>query len=147
MSDASIFMNARFHIFLFYACFVLLCIYSFKYTSPIKISVWVGSLSIKHIEVSLMTPACLMLQFLMPEWIQTYTESFIQPDKLQEIVDSFMEGHDKRKEEVRILQRFLQRQLARLVCVASIWLCFLCDRKLSGRGRRLSSNKKMQRAG
>lgn len=49
-----------------------------------------------------------MLHFLMPEWIQTYKESFIQPDKLQEIVDTFMEDYDKRREEVRILQRVLQ---------------------------------------
>ncbi|XP_068606378.1 ribosomal RNA-processing protein 7 homolog A [Brachionichthys hirsutus] len=33
------------------------------------------------------------------KWIQKYTESFIQPDKLQEIVDSFIEDYDKRKEE------------------------------------------------
>ncbi|XP_073350660.1 ribosomal RNA-processing protein 7 homolog A [Pagrus major] len=33
------------------------------------------------------------------KWIQTYTESFIQPDNLQQIVDSFMEDYDKRKEE------------------------------------------------
>ncbi|XP_068435234.1 ribosomal RNA-processing protein 7 homolog A [Clinocottus analis] len=33
------------------------------------------------------------------KWIQQYTSSFSQPDKLQEIVDSFMEGYDKRKEE------------------------------------------------
>ncbi|XP_076607863.1 ribosomal RNA-processing protein 7 homolog A [Chaetodon auriga] len=39
------------------------------------------------------------------KWIQTYTESFIQPDKLQEIVDSFMEDYDKRKEEEAERQR------------------------------------------
>lgn len=44
---------------------------------------------------------CVCTHFLMPEWTQQYTESFIQPDKLQKIVDSFMEGYDKRKEEVR----------------------------------------------
>ncbi|XP_034750017.1 ribosomal RNA-processing protein 7 homolog A [Etheostoma cragini] len=33
------------------------------------------------------------------KWIQQYTESFINPDTLQKIVDSFMEGYDKRKEE------------------------------------------------
>ncbi|XP_034567104.1 ribosomal RNA-processing protein 7 homolog A [Notolabrus celidotus] len=33
------------------------------------------------------------------KWIQTYRESLIHPDKLQQKVDSFMEGHDKRKEE------------------------------------------------
>ncbi|KAM8724374.1 ribosomal RNA-processing protein 7 homolog A [Acanthopagrus schlegelii] len=33
------------------------------------------------------------------KWIQAYTESFIQPDKLQQMVDSFMENYDKRKEE------------------------------------------------
>lgn len=45
---------------------------------------------------------------LLLEWIQQYTESFIQPDKLQKIVDSFMENYDKRKEEVRMLQLFFQ---------------------------------------
>lgn len=38
----------------------------------------------------------------MPEWIQKYTESFIQPDKLQQIVDTFMADYDKRKDEVRV---------------------------------------------
>ncbi|CAJ1075793.1 ribosomal RNA-processing protein 7 homolog A [Xyrichtys novacula] len=33
------------------------------------------------------------------KWIQEYKESFIQPDNLQEIVDSFMQDYDKRKEE------------------------------------------------
>ncbi|KAK9535516.1 hypothetical protein VZT92_007891 [Zoarces viviparus] len=33
------------------------------------------------------------------KWIQQYTESFSHPEKLQQIVDSFMEGYDKRKEE------------------------------------------------
>ncbi|XP_071330511.1 ribosomal RNA-processing protein 7 homolog A [Trachinotus anak] len=33
------------------------------------------------------------------KWIQQYTESFIQSDKLQQIVDSFMKDYDKRKEE------------------------------------------------
>lgn len=33
------------------------------------------------------------------KWIQQYTESFIHPEKLQEIVDSFMLNYDKRKEE------------------------------------------------
>ncbi|XP_045928852.1 ribosomal RNA-processing protein 7 homolog A [Micropterus dolomieu] len=33
------------------------------------------------------------------KWIQQYTECFIQPDKLQQIVDSFMVDYDKRKEE------------------------------------------------
>ncbi|XP_070837408.1 ribosomal RNA-processing protein 7 homolog A [Chaetodon trifascialis] len=39
------------------------------------------------------------------KWIQTYTESFIKPDKLQEIVDSFMKDYDKRKEEEAERQR------------------------------------------
>ncbi|XP_074511607.1 ribosomal RNA-processing protein 7 homolog A [Sebastes fasciatus] len=39
------------------------------------------------------------------KWIQQYTESFIHPDKLQQIVDSFMEGYDKRKEEEAERQR------------------------------------------
>ncbi|XP_041851491.1 ribosomal RNA-processing protein 7 homolog A [Melanotaenia boesemani] len=33
------------------------------------------------------------------KWIQQYTESFIHPEKLQEIVDSFMQNYDKFKEE------------------------------------------------
>ncbi|XP_029996345.1 ribosomal RNA-processing protein 7 homolog A [Sphaeramia orbicularis] len=33
------------------------------------------------------------------KWIQQYTDSFVQPDHLQKIVDTFMEVHDKRKEE------------------------------------------------
>lgn len=33
------------------------------------------------------------------KWIQQYKDSFIQPDRLQKIVDSFMEDYDKRKEE------------------------------------------------
>ncbi|KAM4531150.1 ribosomal RNA-processing protein 7 homolog A [Odontesthes bonariensis] len=33
------------------------------------------------------------------KWIQQYTESFIHPEKLQQIVDTFMQGYDKRKEE------------------------------------------------
>lgn len=47
----------------------------------------------------------------MPEWIQKYAESFIHPDKLQQIVDSFMGDYDKRKEEVRILPLFPQHRL------------------------------------
>nr|XP_020480598.1 ribosomal RNA-processing protein 7 homolog A [Monopterus albus] len=39
------------------------------------------------------------------KWIQEYTQSFVQPDKLQQIVDSFMEGYDKRKEEEAERQR------------------------------------------
>jgi len=41
------------------------------------------------------------LIFFTPEWIEQYTKSFSPPDKLQEIVDSFMAGYDKRIEEVR----------------------------------------------
>ncbi|KAM3597992.1 uncharacterized protein V6R79_012185 [Siganus canaliculatus] len=33
------------------------------------------------------------------KWIQEYTKSIILPNKLQRIVDSFMEQHDKQKEE------------------------------------------------
>ncbi|XP_062263800.1 ribosomal RNA-processing protein 7 homolog A [Platichthys flesus] len=39
------------------------------------------------------------------KWIQQYTESFIQPDKLQQKVDSFMEGYDKRKREAEEKQK------------------------------------------
>ncbi|XP_056144297.1 ribosomal RNA-processing protein 7 homolog A [Lampris incognitus] len=33
------------------------------------------------------------------KWIQQYRETFVQPEKLQETVDSFMQQYDKRKEE------------------------------------------------
>ncbi|XP_034046864.1 ribosomal RNA-processing protein 7 homolog A [Thalassophryne amazonica] len=33
------------------------------------------------------------------KWIQQYKRSFIQPEKLQQLVDSFMNDYDKRKEE------------------------------------------------
>ncbi|XP_030591646.1 ribosomal RNA-processing protein 7 homolog A [Archocentrus centrarchus] len=33
------------------------------------------------------------------KWIQQYTDTFIQPDKLQEVVDSFMKDYDECKEE------------------------------------------------
>ncbi|XP_029945852.1 ribosomal RNA-processing protein 7 homolog A isoform X2 [Salarias fasciatus] len=39
------------------------------------------------------------------KWIQQYTESLIQPEKLQEIVDSFMQDYDKRKEQEEERQR------------------------------------------
>ncbi|KAM6966625.1 ribosomal RNA-processing protein 7 homolog A [Tautogolabrus adspersus] len=39
------------------------------------------------------------------KWIQQYTESFIQPEKLQQIVDSFMKDYDKRKDEEAERQR------------------------------------------
>ncbi|XP_058509428.1 ribosomal RNA-processing protein 7 homolog A [Solea solea] len=39
------------------------------------------------------------------KWIQQYRESFIQPEKLQEIVDSFMEDYDNRKEKEEEQQR------------------------------------------
>ncbi|XP_049925959.1 ribosomal RNA-processing protein 7 homolog A [Epinephelus moara] len=39
------------------------------------------------------------------KWIQQYTSSFIQTDKLQQIVNSFMEDYDKRKEEEAERQR------------------------------------------
>ncbi|KAL3987499.1 hypothetical protein ACER0C_014614 [Sarotherodon galilaeus] len=35
----------------------------------------------------------------LQKWIQQYTNSFIQPEQLQQKVDSFMEDYDKRKEE------------------------------------------------
>lgn len=38
----------------------------------------------------------------LAEWIQQYRESFIQTDKLQQIVDFFMQDYDKGKEEVRM---------------------------------------------
>lgn len=74
--------------------------------------VFPGNFSVSHVLVdhtrrNCMTHSCYVLRFLMPEWIQQYTECFIQPDKLQQIVDSFMVDYDKRKEEVRILQLFL----------------------------------------
>ncbi|TKS91561.1 Ribosomal RNA-processing protein 7 -like protein A [Collichthys lucidus] len=39
------------------------------------------------------------------KWIQQYQQSFIQPDTLQQMVDSFMVEYDKRKEEVAERQR------------------------------------------
>ncbi|XP_056262551.1 ribosomal RNA-processing protein 7 homolog A [Pseudoliparis swirei] len=39
------------------------------------------------------------------KWIEQYTKSFSPPDKLQEIVDSFMAGYDKRIEEEADKQR------------------------------------------
>ncbi|KAK5856676.1 hypothetical protein PBY51_008257 [Eleginops maclovinus] len=33
------------------------------------------------------------------KWIQQYSDSFVHTDKLQQTVDSFMEGYDKRKKE------------------------------------------------
>ncbi|XP_051244955.1 ribosomal RNA-processing protein 7 homolog A [Dicentrarchus labrax] len=39
------------------------------------------------------------------KWIQQYRQSFINPDKLQQIVDSFMTDYDKRKEEDAERQR------------------------------------------
>uniref|UniRef100_A0AAQ4QYZ8 Ribosomal RNA processing 7 homolog A n=1 Tax=Gasterosteus aculeatus aculeatus TaxID=481459 RepID=A0AAQ4QYZ8_GASAC len=33
------------------------------------------------------------------KWIEQYTQSFCAPDKLQQVVDSFMEDYDKRKAE------------------------------------------------
>ncbi|KAF3846784.1 hypothetical protein F7725_003862 [Dissostichus mawsoni] len=40
-----------------------------------------------------------MSKFFRPAAKQQYTESFIHTDNLQKIVDSFMEGYDKRKKE------------------------------------------------
>ncbi|KAM9346516.1 ribosomal RNA-processing protein 7 homolog A [Symphorus nematophorus] len=39
------------------------------------------------------------------KWIQNYTESFVQPDKLQQIVDSFIQDYDQQKEEEAERQR------------------------------------------
>ncbi|KAM8844562.1 ribosomal RNA-processing protein 7 homolog A [Spinachia spinachia] len=39
------------------------------------------------------------------KWIEQYTQSFSHPDKLQQKVDFFMEGYDKRKEEEADKQR------------------------------------------
>ncbi|CAN9505765.1 unnamed protein product [Ophioblennius macclurei] len=44
------------------------------------------------------------------KWIQQYTESFIQPDKLQQIVDSFLQDYDKRKEQEEERQRIEAEQ-------------------------------------
>ncbi|KAM9393082.1 ribosomal RNA-processing protein 7 homolog A isoform 2-T2 [Pholidichthys leucotaenia] len=41
----------------------------------------------------------------LQKWIQQYRDSFIQPEKLQEVVDSFMEDYDKRKAEEAEHQR------------------------------------------
>merc|ERR1712131_21150 len=43
-------------------------------------------------------------------WIQKYRDSFIQSDKLQEAVDSFMQDYDKRKEEEAERQKKEQEQ-------------------------------------
>ncbi|XP_064842477.1 ribosomal RNA-processing protein 7 homolog A-like isoform X1 [Oncorhynchus masou masou] len=37
----------------------------------------------------------------LQKWIHQYKQSFAQPDKLQEAVDTFMQDYDKRKEEVK----------------------------------------------
>lgn len=34
------------------------------------------------------------------EWIHDYSQSFVQPDTLQQAVDNFMNDYDRRKEEV-----------------------------------------------
>lgn len=68
-----------------------------------------------------------VLNLLTPEWIQQYTESFIQPDKLQQIVDSFMEDYDKRKEQVRFLQLVLQHHPTHLVCATLTWVVVFFD--------------------
>ncbi|XP_072298346.1 ribosomal RNA-processing protein 7 homolog A [Eucyclogobius newberryi] len=44
------------------------------------------------------------------KWIQQYKDSFIQPDQLDKIVDSFMEDYDKRKEEEAEQQRKKEEQ-------------------------------------
>lgn len=43
------------------------------------------------------------MPLFVSEWIHKYKESFIQPENLQQIVDSFMKEYDKQKEEVRPL--------------------------------------------
>lgn len=82
--------------------------------------------------------------FFTPEWIQQYKESFIQPDHLQKIVDSFMENYDKRKEEVRL--RFVF-SVADVFRHGWLQLYLGCDRKQSGRRRRLRSSRRMKKAG
>lgn len=52
-----------------------------------------------------------MCHLPLAEWIQQYRESFIPTDKLQQIVDSFMQDYDKRKEEVRILVSSMSQPL------------------------------------
>ena len=96
-------------------------------------------------QISFMTHAWFVSS--IPEWIQQYTQSFIESDKLQKIVDLFMEDYDKRKEEVRILQLFLKHRSPHKVHVTLTCICFLHRRKRSGRRRRLSSNRRMKRAG
>eukprot|EP00064_Thunnus_orientalis_P006337 superscaffoldBa00000656_g6353 len=44
------------------------------------------------------------------KWIQQYTQAFIQPEKLQRMVDTFMEDYDKRKEEEAERQRMEAEQ-------------------------------------
>lgn len=44
------------------------------------------------------------------KWIQQYKDSFIQPDRLQNIVDSFMEDYDKRKEQEAVQKRMAEEQ-------------------------------------
>lgn len=86
---------------------------------------------------------CMIL--FMPEWIQQYRESFIQPDKLQQIVDLFMKDYDNKKEEVRV-----GPQTSPTSCdpTTLLQLRFVfCHRKRSGRGRRLRRKKRMKRAG
>lgn len=88
-----------------------------------------------------------MMHCSSTEWIQQYTDSFFHPDKLQQSVDSFMEGYDKRKEEVRILHPHPHPTITSLL---DSWLQLrfcLCHRKRSGRRRRLSSSRRTRRAG
>lgn len=59
------------------------------------------------------------------EWVQQYTQSFIETEKLQQIVDSFMEDYDKRKEEVRILLVFLRHRSPHQIHVMLTCVCFL----------------------
>ncbi|XP_036392095.1 ribosomal RNA-processing protein 7 homolog A [Megalops cyprinoides] len=35
----------------------------------------------------------------LQKWVHQYSQSLVQPDKLQEVVDSFMQEYDKKKEE------------------------------------------------
>ncbi|XP_054615609.1 ribosomal RNA-processing protein 7 homolog A [Dunckerocampus dactyliophorus] len=41
----------------------------------------------------------------VPKWIQQYKDAFVQPDKLQGIVDDFMKNFDKKKEKEEERQR------------------------------------------
>lgn len=75
---------------------------SVQWKQEYRVSAYVCFLCLTFLNVSVtsLTHPCYVLS--LPEWIQQYTESFIQPEKLQQIVDSFMEDYDKRKRQVRV---------------------------------------------